>query len=814
IRLVNLQTLDLRSTQIKEIPETIIRLVNLQTLYLSSTQIKEIPETITKLVNLKNLDLSSTQIKEIPETIVRLVNLQTLDLSSTQIKEIPETITRLKKLKVLDISDTNINFFNYTLLKIKMPIFNRNRIDFANDNFWIYGYKYFFKKGRIYVKFHEIEIKGVYVNKLSFDNVPDEVIEQGRNFITDYLNTKKEITINEFKILLIGKGAVGKTSLLKCLKKEEFDEQEDTTHGISIRDYKFNYNKKEYESKIWDFGGQDIMHSTHKFFLSERCFYIVVLDGRQDDNVEYWLKHIKSFGGDSPILVVINKMDMYPNASLNEKYLINKYKNIKDFYKISCKKCENIDKVEEGIKKHLNSIENINIAWPESWLKVKNKLEKNSYNYISYENYEDYCIEFGMKNKETQNNLLRYLNDLGVICDFSNWKLKERKVLNPKWITIGVYKVITSEKIKINNGYLKVNDLDEIINKECKNEEFEKVFKNEGYNYNLSEQKYILDLMEDFELCYFVDKETILIPSSLNDSETEHEINKNDTLEYRYVYNFMSKSIIHRLIVRMKSYVDKKNVWSTGVVLKDRSNDVKALVKLDEEERTIYINIKGDFGRDLLANIRKEINEINDSLKDVSEGVEEFVIKDGSKISYKSILIHYQKGKYTILAENGNEYIVTELLGDIQSLDLLDRKIINVRGDLHMDEIKGNKINEVKGDSVGEDKVVISGNTGQVNYAKDNAKIEATMNVDNRSINLDGIDKEKLFEQLSKLEEAFAKNKMYKEAGEINEAIEEKNESKVIKFLKASGQKVLQIAETTGLPLVVEIVKNRLGICE
>jgi internalin A len=63
--------------------------------------------------------------------------------------------------------------------------------------------------------------------------------------------------------------------------------------------------EREIKVNFWDFGGQEIMHATHQFFLSKRSLYILVLDGRKDEKPEYWLKLIENFGGDSPVLVVI-----------------------------------------------------------------------------------------------------------------------------------------------------------------------------------------------------------------------------------------------------------------------------------------------------------------------------------------------------------------------------------------------------------------------------------------------------------------------------------------------------------------------------
>ncbi|MBT4627428.1 MAG: hypothetical protein HOC63_12145, partial [Rhodospirillales bacterium] len=66
------------------------------------------------------------------------------------------------------------------------------------------------------------------------------------------------------------------------------------------------------------------MHATHQFFLSHRSLYILVLDGRRDEKTEYWLKNIESFGGNSPILIVMNKIDQNPSFELNQRFLKEK----------------------------------------------------------------------------------------------------------------------------------------------------------------------------------------------------------------------------------------------------------------------------------------------------------------------------------------------------------------------------------------------------------------------------------------------------------------------------------------------------------
>ena len=106
--------------------------------------------------------------------------------------------------------------------------------------------------------------------------------------------------MNEVKVLLVGEGGSGKTSLVKRLMGQGFDPNESQTHGINIRHKDFappTPGSDPVHVRFWDFGGQEIMHATHQFFLSQRSVYVLVLDARKEEAAEYWLKHIESFGG-------------------------------------------------------------------------------------------------------------------------------------------------------------------------------------------------------------------------------------------------------------------------------------------------------------------------------------------------------------------------------------------------------------------------------------------------------------------------------------------------------------------------------------
>src|SRR5581483_5556358 len=150
--------------------------------------------------------------------------------------------------------------------------------------------------------------------------------------ILDYYFRPKRPLL-EAKLILVGRGAVGKTSLVNRLVHNTFG-KEKKTEGIRITRWDVPLpNGEQAHLNVWDFGGQEIMHATHQFFLTRRSLYLLVLSGREgsaDQDAEYWLKMIESFSGESPVLVVLNKQREHP-CEVNQRQLQGKYPFIRGF---------------------------------------------------------------------------------------------------------------------------------------------------------------------------------------------------------------------------------------------------------------------------------------------------------------------------------------------------------------------------------------------------------------------------------------------------------------------------------------------------
>ncbi|RYF36188.1 MAG: hypothetical protein EOO38_28030, partial [Cytophagaceae bacterium] len=69
-----------------------------------------------------------------------------------------------------------------------------------------------------------------------------------------------EVMLPDVKVMVLGNGRTGKTQLCNRLRGLPFEENADSTHGITVASQEFGADTL---LRLWDFGGQDIYHCTH-----------------------------------------------------------------------------------------------------------------------------------------------------------------------------------------------------------------------------------------------------------------------------------------------------------------------------------------------------------------------------------------------------------------------------------------------------------------------------------------------------------------------------------------------------------------------
>jgi internalin A len=460
-------------------------------------------------------------------------------------------------------------------------------------------------------------------------------------------------------MLLVGQGSVGKTSLVKRLVKGEFDLHENKTEGINITPWQVAVKDQKIRLNVWDFGGQEIMHATHQFFLTKRSLYLVVLDARlseEENRMEYWLKIIQSFGGDSPIIIVGNKIDQQP-LDIDKSGLQNKYKNIKAFVETSCQTGHGLNELKDIIAKEVGALEHINDQLLATWFSVKDKLEKMKKDYITFPHYVQLCQKEKVNDETSQRTLLGFLHDLGIVLNFrDDPRLEDTNILNPEWVTNGVYKILNSNALFQNKGVLERAMLNEIL---------------DSRQYPKDKHLFIMDMMRKFELCFDFEgftNQKFLIPDLLS-KEEPYTGDWQGALAFQYYYNVLPNSIISRFIVRMNAQIYQNTYWRTGVVLAHERN--KALVKADIEDRKIFIRINGPevSRRNLLAIIRSQFDAIHKTIAKI-EAVEKVPLPNHPNIvvDYKHLLELETAGMPTFIPEGLLEYFsVRQLLDGIES---------------------------------------------------------------------------------------------------------------------------------------------------
>ncbi|MCE4058566.1 COR domain-containing protein [Pseudomonas sp. Au-Pse12] len=516
---------------------------------------------------------------------------------------------------------------------------------------------------------------GLYVVSDTLSDPPFEILLHGADAINNYYieRAKQSLPLNELKVILVGNGGAGKTSLVKRLMGERFDAKEKQTHGINIKKWALSTNDGvEVKLNFWDFGGQQIMHATHQFFLSKRSVYILVLDGRKEEDPEYWLQHITSFGGDSPVFVVLNKVDEHPSFGANEKFLREKYKNILGFYRISCSKHMGVDALIGDMKSNLSDIPMIKTQWPYSWFQVKKELEEKGTEFITLDQYRNICSKHDVP-AESQEILVDFLHDLGIVLHFRDIQLLDMHVLDPRWVTEGVYRIINSKKLAEQNGVLKLDALTDVL----------KYKKGLVFTYPPEKHSFLVDLMVKFEVCYRLSSDSILIPDLLDVQEPQFYFDDSDALKFVFEYDYLPKSVMLRLIVRLHADINNMERWRTGVVLHSETFSTKALIKADEKAKRIYVTVAGLEKRDYFAVIRRTIFEINISFEKL--GFREKVPlpdESGHMVDYADLIGHERKGiEEMFIGRLDRSFNVQKLLNGVEKKSSRDSsQTINVHG--------------------------------------------------------------------------------------------------------------------------------------
>ncbi len=669
-QLSNLRELHLNNNQIAQIAEAICQLSNLRLLSLIGNQITQIPDAIGQMSNLTVLDLMNNQITQIPDVIGRLSHLTVLDLHHNEITQIPETIAQLSNLKLLRLSNNQITQIPEAIAQLS----NLTQLSVSNNQIetipecleTLPQLKY------LDLRHNPLPVSPEVLGPANQNEEPGTPAA-----IFNYLRQLRSGEVrplNEAKVLLVGQASVGKTSLIDRLTHNKYNPNEPQTHGITITDWQITVNTKQVKLNVWDFGGQEIYHATHQFFLTKRSLYLLVCNCRtsEDENrLEYWLKLIESFGDASPVILVGNKSDEQP-LDLNRKALRDKYPNIKAILETSCQSGTGIDELRSAIHTEISELKEVYDLLPLSWFQVKQRLENLDKDIISISEYATICAKENIFEETDQTQLIGLLHNLGIVLNFREHPiLQSTNILNPHWVTEGIYALLSDDALKVKTkGILTYADLSRIL---------------DSNKYPSHRYRCLTGLMGEFELCFPVSHcpaPTFLIPGILPKEQPQNTELQGETLEFQYHYRILPDSILSRFIVLMHEKIHNCTHWRTGVMLEyTEGAEVYniARIKSDPEDQKIFIAVSGreSTRRSFLSMIRDTFTKIHNSFAnlEISQRVPVPDRPDADPLDYDELLGLEEMGRTEVLIGKLKlELDLRPLLDGYDAIELRRRK--------------------------------------------------------------------------------------------------------------------------------------------
>jgi internalin A len=521
-----LRLLDLSDNRLAELPPEVCRLTQLEALYLTSNPIHTLPNEIIALDQLHRIFLEYTRLQVAPEILAELAGLRRLRIGGPTLRNL-SVVLKLEKLRrfecwrvadgcvlpdlgALQSLDT-LMIVNCGLTALPPWLFQFPQLELLS----VGGNRLFAipaeigglaKLVRLDLSHNPLEdlppevgalpalvtldVKGCPLSRL-----PPEIVEQGAEALLVYLRDQARGGTRQWvsKLLVVGQGGVGKTSLLRALRGDGFDARESSTHGIAVRALDIPHPTKAGVTmalKTWDFGGQQIYHATHQFFLTNRSLFILVWNarhGHEQGRLYYWLDTIRARAPESPVLLVATHVDER-SADLPLSDIRQRYPQIVGHYTVSNKTTGGIEALRRAITEEAAKLPLMGERWPRTWLAATEAIRAMAAEetHIAPQKLWRTMEESGV-GEDRHRILATWLHELGDMLFFQdNPELQDVVLLDPHWATEALSRVLESNDVIERRGIFTRVEMDKLWSKDIAPHM----------------QEYLLRLMEQFDLSY------------------------------------------------------------------------------------------------------------------------------------------------------------------------------------------------------------------------------------------------------------------------------------------------------------------------
>ena len=450
-----------------------------------------------------------------------------------------------------------------------------------------------------------------------FQNPPRHIVEKGNDAILEYFR-QKEATgaelLLEAKLILLGDGRAGKTSLANRLLGKALPTEADRTPGVDIiiGEYAFPVaGGGTFKLNIWDFAGQDKYKPLHQFFYTESSLYVMVAEsGNSGTDYDDWFQTAELFGEGSPLLLALNEFrDGIGLGSFDVELWKKRFPNLlKEVFSVNLGTQRGMEELRQHIHLLAQALPHTRYEFPKNWAAVRRELEsRRSEHFISLQEYLRICRDNQLPERESALILSSVLHKIGVCLHYQKSELlRQYVILNNEWATGAVYQILEDPVVaETKRGFFDWNDL-------------RRIWHDAAY---CDMQPQLLELMQQFKMAYPLPngKEYVAPPLLSLAPPANWEWPAGESLAMYVEYEFMPKLLMTQFIV--SRYMDiaegRTQAWRNGVVL--RWPDALAeVVKSKSQGRDAFlVRVQGKGGKGLLTAILKTLRDLHEEYKGI-----------------------------------------------------------------------------------------------------------------------------------------------------------------------------------------------------
>lgn len=547
-QLTMLGGLSLRGNNLVNLPPEFGQLSNLEIVFLADNKLAHLPQEFGDLLNLERLDLAGNELTTLPASIGQLTSLIQLDLEENRLTILPPEIGLLSNLRGLDLTRNLLSTLPTSMSNFAETI--------------------------------DLRLSG---NPLTGQMV--EAVELGVPGLINYLRalSRDGVVQYEAKLLLVGEGEVGKSSLLAALQGRQFQENRETTHGIEKEPLKLNHPHFDalMTLNVWDFGGQEIYRITHQFFFSPNALYLLVWkprQGQEQNDVEGWLRRIRlRVGGDARVIVVATHGDER-HPELNYPGLKREFGDLlAGHFKVDNKSGLGIEELRIAIADQAALLDQMGSEVSQRWIDARNALLALPEPQVSFSTFQEECLRHELDSDEVAT-LARFLHVLGHIVYYGDDDgLRDIVVLKPDWLTKAIGYVLEDGPTRQASGVLDHRRLKDI-------------WESRPDGYPRENHPYFLRLMEKFDISYrreggqeslvaqLVPYERPVLPWETTDPPAQR------SLRLFCETSEVAPGLIAWLTVRHNEFTMGKH-WRSGVFLRYPDYESDGLIELVDDKR-------------------------------------------------------------------------------------------------------------------------------------------------------------------------------------------------------------------------------------